>query len=172
MWWIQWNREDPVAYPLPNAFGSMSDSERQYYGYIPTLPDEVHRAADALWDSKYQPLLHVMLTMHLSRPKHRNIVQHPTPTIDFAKTFIHSFARLAPRGVEIAMHIVDSGYKMQDGRFEFLFDHGNSDSWEMENLDWYLDGEIQGGIGERDFLVSCDEEMGEKMEVEVQGEHD
>jgi hypothetical protein len=97
----------------------MSDSELQYYEYIPTLPDEVNRAAQTLWDSKYQPLLILMLTMHLSRPKHRNAVQHLTPPAGFAKAFIGSFAQLAPRGVEVVMHAI----KMQDRRFEFLVDH-------------------------------------------------
>jgi hypothetical protein len=152
VWWIQWNRENPVAYPLPAAFRPISDSEHQYYEMILTLPDEVNRAAETLWDSKYQPLLILMLTMHLSRPKHRNAVQHPTPTTDFAKTFVRSFAQLAPRGAEIALRVVELGHKMLDGRSEFLFDHGNSDPWEVGNLDWYLDGELRGEMGERDFF--------------------
>jgi hypothetical protein len=142
----------------------MSDSERQYYELIPPLPDKVSHAAEVLWESKYQPLLVLMLNMHLSRPKHRNAVQHPTPTTDFAKTFVRSFARLAPRGVRVALNIVELGWrKMQDrdGQFEFLFDHGSSDPWEIGNLDWYLDEELQGETGGgKDMLVLSDEELG------------
>ena len=100
--------------------------------------------------------------MHLSRPKHRNAVQHPTPPIGFAKTFVRSFAQLAPRGVEIAMHIVELGHKIQDRRFEYLFEHElNPDPWEIGNLDWYLDGELQGGLDERDLLALSAGEDGE-----------
>jgi hypothetical protein len=150
----------------------MSDSELQYYEYIPTLTEEVNRAAQTLWDSKYQPLLVLMLTMHLSRPKYRNAVQHPTPPAGFAKAFVGSFARLAPRGVEVAMQVVDLGYKMMDGRFEFLFDHGRSDPWERGNLDWYLDAALRGGIGEEEELVLDDEDVGEGMQAGEWGELD
>jgi len=165
VWWIQWNKEDPVAYPLPPAFRPISDSQRQYYELIPTLSEDVNHAAEMLWTSKYQPLLILMLTMHLSRPKHRNVVQHPTPPASFAKAFVHSSAQLAQRGIEIATHIIDSGNKIQDRRFEFLFDHGDMDPWEIGNLDRYLDGVLQCGIDGGDLLfLSDDEEGGEDMQ--------
>ena len=107
----------------------------------------------------------LMLIMHLSRPKHRNAVQHPTPPASFAKAFVHSSAQLAQRGVEIATHIIESGHKIEDRRFEFLFDHGDIDPWEIGNLDRYLDGVLQSGIDDEELLfLSGDEEGGKEMQ--------
>jgi hypothetical protein len=159
--------ENPIAYPLPAAFQPISNSERQYYQLIPTLPDNVDHAAETLWNSKYRPLLILMLTMHLSRPKHRNSIQHPTPPISFAKAFVRSSTQLSRRGVEIATHVIQSGHKMQDGRFEFLFEHESLDPWERGNLDRYLDGELEGGLGERSLLaVHEDGRVGVKRRAE------
>jgi hypothetical protein len=80
---------------------------------------------------------------------------------------VRSSTQLSRRGVEIATHVIQSGHKMQDGRFEFLFEHESLDPWERGNLDRYLDGELEGGLGERSLLaVHEDGRVGVKRRAE------
>jgi hypothetical protein len=123
LWWLKWNRTDPLAYPLPAIFSSLSDLEVEQYHSV-TLLVEYDHAVTALWDAgHYNPLLLLMLRLFLSRPEERNNCQHPPPTSDFARSFLKKSLLLAKQDLSATSLIIDSGTLKEKDELKFFFRH-------------------------------------------------
>ena len=118
-WWLYWNSEHPNDFPLPDSFSLLSESEiTEYLQVSPCLPLRMNEALEQLWESSLRDNIELMLVCFFSRPKGRNCIQHPTPTADFAQSYLTSYSNLTEVQKSRANNIIENG-KNSDGMFYF-----------------------------------------------------
>ena len=127
-WWLFWNASCPQAFPkLPEALDSLTEREKADLQSRPALPRIIDKAAEALWASKYQPVIELMLMFYHARPNIRNGVQHPTPSATFARSFIRSCPEFTENGsLKLLESIIDTGKRYEHGQWVSLFNHGTT----------------------------------------------
>jgi hypothetical protein len=87
------------------------------------MKQEISDAAEVLWYSSLQDIIHLMLICYHKRPQTRNNMQHPIPSTAFALSFLDSYLELSEAQKLSAQSIINYGQK--DGG-ALLFDHGTS----------------------------------------------
>ena len=87
------------------------------------LSEDIVEAAEVLWYSSLQDMIHLMLRFYHKRLKARNDLQHPVPSTDFAYAFVDSDLEFSDEQRITLQSIIDSG-KRHDGTS--LFDHSTA----------------------------------------------
>lgn len=120
--------EDPTNYPLPLSLSELAmSSPRAYNSYttMPPLPTHVETAILALWESRWRPLLDLMLIFHIGRDETRNLIQHPPPTRQFAMAYIKTFGGLSDKDRAAASLLICLSNSEKDGISRPTFDLGD-----------------------------------------------
>ena len=141
LWWVKAYEEDPITYPLPLPLSNLAArSPHSYNSYVtmPPLANHVATGILALWESQYQPLLHLMLIFYIERDEGRNSIQHPSPTHQFATAFIKTVPGLSDEDQVAASIFIRLSSLEKDGILRPMFDLGDGlgaddvDDWERD----------------------------------------
>lgn len=163
LWWVHWSGH-VSEYTLPSAFANLTDLELDKYRGMSELPREIDNAITVLWASKCQPLLDLLLHLHLSHHEDRNTIQHPAPPPEFAKMFVGTL-NLPPEYRHAVSLMIQSGTKKQkNNKPQFLFNYPdrNVEDHEDESLDMELKALVEEILGGRDSKGSRkDSDVGE-----------
>ena len=119
---MSWVRAHPSE-ALPLAFKSFSEEDISNYQSRGPLTPEINDAAEVLWYSSHQDIIHLMLICYHKRPRTRNNMQHPVPSTAFALSFLDSDLGLSEAQKLSARSIINCGKK---GDGALLFDHNTS----------------------------------------------
>jgi hypothetical protein len=145
LWWVKSYQYKPKEFPLPaplSEFRVRSPHAYTLYTKMKSLEPPIETGISVLWESRYQPLLDMMLVFHLQRDDKRNAFQHPAPTRQFAMEYIKTLKGLSSDDLVAAVLLIKLSSSYQDGIPSPLFklDHseGSNDMDDME-LDLYTE---------------------------------
>jgi hypothetical protein len=117
------NADNLQLYPLPESLNLLPERDKADY-LSRTLPNKINDAAQALWESKYYPIIFLMLGYYHMRPKGQNDVQHPTPSATFAHSIMQDY-QSTEEEKSLVGAIINTGTRRNSpgGPLVYLFEH-------------------------------------------------